>query len=170
MTTEIQDSKRQAKLGMFDAFLTASHGDKLANTGTLATYAGGLSLSAFELIGQATQAVPPVGTIGLGPLVVVSMLTGWRIFVGRQSESDRLRHEREQAIEAHRHVEEIKRLEVQHNVSVTAKINAVVSAHVNGIKVDPETGLPVESSPIVTPEPFPTPATTDTGEHLQPEA
>jgi hypothetical protein len=159
MSTEFRDSERQAKPSMMDAFLTASHGDRLANTGTLATYAGGISLSAVELVGQVTHTVPALGNIGLGPLVVVSMLTGWRIFVGRQSESDKLRHEREQAAEAHRHAEEVKRLEVQHNVSVATKINAVVSAHVHGIRVDAETGLPVPEPAIITPAPFPNPDT-----------
>lgn len=161
MPTEIPDSERQAKQGMFDAFMTASHGDRLANTGTLATYAGGIGLSAVDLVGQVTHAAPALGNIGLGPLVVVSMLTGWRIFVGRQSESDKLRHEREQAAEAHRHAEEIKRLEVQQHAALATKINAMVNAHVRGLKLDAETGLPIEESPIVTPAPFPNPDTTE---------
>jgi hypothetical protein len=161
MQTEIPSHERQAKPGMLDAFLTAGDGDKLANTGTLFTYAGGVGLSAVELFGQATQAIPDVSGIGLGPLVVVCTLTGWRIFMGRQSESDRLRHEREKAAEAHRHAEEIKRLEVQHQAANTARINAIVTAHVHGLKVDPASGLPVETSPILTPAPFPDPDRAD---------
>lgn len=142
-----------------NAFIEAANGDKLANVGTVASIAGGAVLSSVEVVGAATETInPTLSTLGLGPLIVVSMLTGWRIFCGRQSESDKLRHEREQAAEQHRHAEEMMRLEQAEKVATTALINAAVNAHVHGIPIDPETGRPL---PKPAPEPFEDPGRRD---------